>query len=125
MKRGLRFWIPILVIMMVMVLAATCSDTGQPLGKGGKHKTPVPTGLCSVVPNPTPQWALNTISGSGFAPSIVVSYSIEGSGGIALALAGTDATGSFSTISQGVWVGTNTVKVSGGGVLAICVFQVV
>ncbi len=97
-------------------------------GNGKGHFSPArtTTATCAVTPDPTPQWELDTVSGSGFRADGSVSIVVRSeSGDIAVGGANTDATGSFSTIWQGVWLGTNTVTVSDGNAMATCTFQVV
>jgi len=121
----------ILVLAAVLALLGAALTTGPALagksgnGGGGKGHRPAATGTCSVSPNPVPLMALDTISGSGFVPNTSVGYAITGSGGTAMGSAVADGAGNFSAISQGVWLGTNTVYVSGGNVTATCTFQVV
>jgi len=118
-----------IMLLAGVALIAAMVTSGTALaakGGGGKghHPSPPATATCTVTPNTVPQWANDTISGSGFPANAVGGYSITGSGGTAMGFVGTDATGRFSTGSQGVWLGTNTVYVSIGGVSTTCTFVV-
>ena len=125
MIRALRIGIPVLVIALALAMFSVTPALAAKGGNGrGPNNPPTSTARCSVAPNPVAQWALDTISGSGFTPNASLGYFITGSGGTAMGFAVTDSTGSFSTISQGVWLGTNTVTVSGSGATASCSFQV-
>ena len=120
----------VVLAAVLALLGATALFSGSALaakgghGGGGKGHGSTATGTCSVNPNPVAQMAFDTISGSGFVPNTSVGYTITGSGGTAMGFAVADGTGNFSTISQAVWLGTNTVYVSGGRVTATCTFQV-
>ncbi len=122
----------ILAVLVVGALLASAVAAGPSLAaKGGNasgkgHRGTTYTATCSVTPNPTPQWDTNAISGSGFLAYTGLGITVRSpSGDVAVGFAVADANGSFSTMWQGVWLGTNTVTVSGSGVSATCTFEVV
>ena len=95
--------------------------------RGGGHGKPPHwiMGSCSVTPNPLQQWAVGTLSGSGFPINSTVSFTIQSpTGGLAVGGDNTDAQGNFETQIQG-WVGTNLVTVFKDNVIATCSFEVV
>ena len=132
-KKRLGIWSPILVLAAALVMLAVGTgavDAAPGGGKGGgRHGgggTPPATGTCAVTPNPAARWTAVTISGSGFPAGASLGLTIRSeSGNVAMTFATADATGRFSTRYSTVWLGTNMVTVSGGGVTATCAFQVV
>jgi hypothetical protein len=131
-KKKLGFWAPILVLAAALIMLAVGTDAvdaakgGKGGGKPGGGGTPPATGTCQVTPDPAARWSAVTISGAGFPAGAVLGLTIRSeSGNVAMTFATADATGRLSTKYNTVWLGTNAVTVSGGGVTATCAFRVV
>lgn len=123
-------WAPMLVLaatLVMFVAGANAVDAAKGGGHGRGGTTPPPaTGTCSVTPNPAARWSAVTISGSGFPAYASVGITVRSvSGNVAMMFASADSTGRFSNRYNTVWVGTNAVTASGGGVTASCSFGVV
>ncbi len=129
--RGAMWGLLALVVAIGLMGSALAGGSALAAKGGNGHghfSLATATATCAVTPDPTSQWELNTISGSGFPADGAVSISVRSeSGDIAVGGANTDSTGSFSTTWQGVWLGTNMVTVGDNGheALATCTFQVV
>ena len=122
-------WAPMLVLAAALVMFVAGANVVD-AAKGGSHGrggTPPPaTGTCSVTPNPAARWSAVTISGSAFSAYASVGITVRSvSGNVAMMFASADSSGRFSAKYNTVWLGTNAVTASGGGVTASCSFGVV